>query len=134
MKIFSKEQIYKADHVTVKEQNITMTDLMERAGTEIFNWMHLRLQGSKVPIHMFCGIGNNGGDGLVVARHLITHGYHVEVYVVNYSEKRSNDFLINYDRIKEVSKNWPVILNGKDDFPVISSEDIIVDAVFGIGL
>jgi len=134
MKIFSKEQIYKADHVTVQKQNITMTDLMERAGTEIFNWMHLRLQGTQVPIHIFCGIGNNGGDGLVVARHLITHGYNVEVYVVNYSEKRSNDFLVNYDRIKEVTKNWPKILNSKEDFPVISSEDVIVDAVFGIGL
>jgi len=134
MKIFSKEQIYEADRVTVKKQNISMTELMERAGTEIFNWLHTRLHGTQVHIHIFCGIGNNGGDGLVLARHLITHGYNVEVYVVNYSEKRSNDFLVNYDRIKEVTKNWPKILNGIEDFPIISYEDVIVDAVFGIGL
>jgi hydroxyethylthiazole kinase-like uncharacterized protein yjeF len=134
MKIFSREQIYEADEVTVRMQNITMTDLMERAGIQIFNWMHSRIQGAQVPIHVFCGIGNNGGDGLVGARHLISHGYQVIVYVVNFSEKRSKDFLINYERIKEVTKDWPKIINSKADFPVINTEDIIVDAVFGIGL
>ena len=134
MKIFSKEQIYEADKVTVERQNISSTDLMERAGTEIFNWLDLRMQGTQVPIHIFCGIGNNGGDGLVVARHLINHGYKVNVYVVNYSEKRSKDFLINYERIKTVTKNWPVVLNTEADFPIINSKDILIDAVFGIGL
>ena len=134
MKIFSRAQIYEADQVTVKRQNISMTDLMERAGTEIFNWIHSRIQDAQVPIHVFCGIGNNGGDGLVVARHLHTHGYKVVVYVVNYSEKRSKDFLINYDSIKEVSNDWPKIMNAKEEFPDIHPEDVIVDAVFGIGL
>ena len=134
MKIFSREQIYEADKVTVQRQNSSMTDLMERAGLEVFNWIHSRLQGEQVPIHVFCGIGNNGGDGLVVARHLMEHGYKVLVYVVNYSEKRSKDFLINYDRIKKVTSDWPKIIKAKEDFPEINSEDIIVDAVFGIGL
>ena len=110
MKIFSKAQVYEADKITAQRQQISLTDLMERAGTEIFNWMHSRMQGTQVPIHIFCGIGNNGGDGLVVARHLITHGYNVFVYVVNYSEKRSNDFLINYEKVKSVSKDWPKIM------------------------
>ena len=134
MKIFSKAQVYEADKITTQKQQISLTDLMERAGTEIFNWMHSRMQGTQVPIHIFCGIGNNGGDGLVVARHLITHGYNVFVYVVNYSEKRSNDFLINYEKVKSVSKDWPKILNSKKEFPDIHAEDIIIDAVFGIGL
>ena len=134
MKIFSKEQIYEADKVTAQRQQITSTDLMERAATEVFKWMDSRLEGSQVPIHIFCGIGNNGGDGLVLARHLINHGYKVIVYVVNYSEKRSQDFLVNYDRIKEVTKDWPKILNSKEEFPEISPDDIIVDAIFGVGL
>ncbi len=134
MKIFSKEQIYEGDKLTAERQNITSTELMERAGTEIFNWMHLRMQGSQVPIHVFCGIGNNGGDGLVLARHLITHGYHVNTYVINCSDKRSKDFLVNYGRIKNVTKKWPELLNCADDFPEIQPDDIIVDAVFGIGL
>ena len=57
MKIFSREQIYEADKLTVERQEISSTDLMERAATQIFNWMHLRMQGSQVPIHIFCGIG-----------------------------------------------------------------------------
>ena len=134
MKIFSKEQIYEGDKLTAERQNITSTELMERAGTQIFNWMHMRMQGAQVPIHVFCGIGNNGGDGLVVARHLITHGYNVHTYVVNYSDKRSKDFLINYDRIKETTKKWPILLGPEDDFPTIDAQDIIIDAVFGIGL
>ncbi|WP_299520863.1 NAD(P)H-hydrate dehydratase [Winogradskyella sp.] len=136
MKIFSKAQIYEGDRLTTERQNITSTDLMERAGTQIFNWIHMRMQGAQVPIHVFCGIGNNGGDGLVLARHLITHGYNVITYIVNCSDKRSKDFLINYDRIKTVTKEWPKMLSCGGDYSdiVIEEKDIIVDAIFGIGL
>ncbi|REE08184.1 hydroxyethylthiazole kinase-like uncharacterized protein yjeF/hydroxyethylthiazole kinase-like uncharacterized protein yjeF [Winogradskyella pacifica] len=136
MKLFSKAQIYEGDKLTTERQNISSTDLMERAGTQIFNWMHMRMQGAQVPIHVFCGIGNNGGDGLVLARHLITHGYNVVTYIVNCSDKRSKDFLINYDRIKSASKKWPIMLSCKEDFTEIEIgvDDIIVDAIFGIGL
>tara|TARA_R110002050_G_scaffold243212_2_gene379674 strand:- start:8786 stop:10345 length:1560 start_codon:yes stop_codon:yes gene_type:complete len=134
MKIFSKEQIYQGDALTAEKQNISSTDLMERAGEQIFNWMHFRMQGAQVPIHVFCGIGNNGGDGLVLARYLIIHGYNVNTYVINCSDKRSKDFLVNYDRIKNVTKKWPELLSCSDDFPEIQPDDIIVDAVFGIGL
>lgn len=134
MKIFSKEQIYEGDLLTAKKQNITSTELMERAGIQIFNWLHVRMQGAQVPIHVFCGIGNNGGDGLVVARHLITHGYNVNTYIVNCSDKRSKDFLINYDLIKQTTKKWPNMLSCEADFPEIHKDDIIVDAIFGIGL
>ncbi|WP_299278691.1 NAD(P)H-hydrate dehydratase [uncultured Psychroserpens sp.] len=134
MKIFSKEQIYEGDQLTSKKQNISSTELMERAGIQIFNWLHVRMQGAQVPIHVFCGIGNNGGDGLVIARHLITHGYNVNTYVVNCSDKRSQDFLVNYDLIKQTTKKWPNMLSCEADFPEIHKDDIIVDAIFGIGL
>lgn len=134
MKIFAKEQIYQGDTLTTQRQNISPNELMERAGTQIFNWLHMRMQGAQVPIHVFCGIGNNGGDGLVIARHLITHGYNVITYVVNCSDKRSKDFLSNYDRIKNVTKDWPTLLSCSEEFPEIKPEDIIIDAVFGIGL
>ena len=134
MKIFAKEQIYQGDTLTTQRQNISPNELMERAGTQIFNWLNMRMQGAQVPIHVFCGIGNNGGDGLVIARHLITHGYNVITYVVNCSDKRSKDFLSNYDRIKNVTKDWPTLLSCSEEFPEIKPEDIIIDAVFGIGL
>ncbi len=133
MKLFSAEQIYVADKFTIKKQGITSDELMERAAVQIFNWMHLRMQGAQVKIHLFCGIGNNGGDGIALARHLQEHGYDIAVYVVNYSEKRSPDFLLNLKRLKE-RKVWPVYLKDQGDLPKIGPDDIIVDAVFGIGL
>ncbi|HLV38561.1 NAD(P)H-hydrate dehydratase [Xanthomarina sp.] len=134
MKILSKEQVYEGDKLTAEKQSISSIELMERAGIQIFNWLHVRLQGAQVPIHVFCGIGNNGGDGLVVARHLIIYGYNVHTYVINCSTKRSKEFLYNYDQIKHVTKEWPTLLSCKEDFPPISTDDIIIDAVFGIGL
>lgn len=133
MKIFTAEQIYLADKSTIENQQISSTELMERAATGIFDWIHRRMQGAQVKIHLFCGIGNNGGDGIAVARHLQDHGYNIGVYVVNYSKKRSGDFLINLERLKE-RKMWPIFLEEDSDFPEIGRDDIIIDAVFGIGL
>ncbi len=133
MKILTAQQLYEADKFTIKAQNITSEALMERAAISLFNWLHERLQGAPVKIHLFCGIGNNGGDGVALARHLWEHGYDIQVYVVNYSEKRSPDFLTNLERLKE-RKVWPEFLNDKSPLPEIPESDFVVDAIFGIGL
>jgi len=133
MKIFTAQQIYDADKFTIEQQKIESNELMERSAVQIFNWLHMRMQGAQVKIHLFCGIGNNGGDGIALARHLVEHGYNIGVYVVNYSEKRSQDFLINLNRLKD-RKMWPDFLNQDSTPPVIGRDDIIVDAIFGIGL
>lgn len=134
MKIFSAEQLYQADKQTLIAQNITASELMERAGEQIFNWMLQEWSGTKVQIHIFCGVGNNGGDGLVVGRLLLQRGFHVCVYVVNYSENKSEEFLINYDRLLAVAENPPIFIKSESDFPTIEPTAIIVDAIFGIGL
>ncbi|MCM8570208.1 NAD(P)H-hydrate dehydratase [Gramella jeungdoensis] len=134
MKILSAEQLSEADKISIEKQGITSEKLMERAATLVFNEIHKRLQGAPIPVKIFCGIGNNGGDGLVVARHLIQHGYHVTVYVVNYSDKRSDDFLSNYERLKEVTNDWPKLIKKENDFPDIDTGDFLIDAIFGIGL
>ncbi|WP_297706057.1 NAD(P)H-hydrate dehydratase [uncultured Eudoraea sp.] len=133
MKIFTAKQIYAADQFTIEDQNITSDALMERASVQLFNWLHHRLQGAQVKIKLFCGIGNNGGDGLALARHLREHGYNFEVFVVNYSEKRSHDFLTNLERLKD-RKIWPNFVNQDTELPSLDPEDIIIDAIFGIGL
>ena len=133
MKILNRSQIYKADAQTLTAQKISSTDLMERAATKAFDWLHQRLQGNPVNIHVFCGTGNNGGDGLVLARHLVEHGYHVVVYVVKYSERRSADFLTNLKRLK-ARKVWPEYLDEGSPLPEIHPDALIVDSVFGIGL
>lgn len=134
MRILSAEQIYRADQATIKRQDISGTQLMERAGQRVFEWIHHELNGSQVPIHIFCGIGNNGGDGLVVGRLLREEGYNVRVYVVNFSKNRSADFRTNYERLKTVSQADPITINGEGDFPEIERSHFVVDAIFGIGL
>ncbi|MGH1388267.1 NAD(P)H-hydrate dehydratase [Kordia sp.] len=133
MKIYSAAQIYEAINRTIEKNQISSNDLMEFTATQLFNWFHTRMQGAQVPIHVYCGIGNNGGCGLALGRQLLHHGYNVHVYVVNFSDKRTKDFLINYDRIKEF-KVWPKLLSSCEELPEMKEEDIIVDAIFGIGL
>lgn len=133
MYILSPAQIKKADKATITNTKITSTELMEHAATLCFEWLHQRLQGQNIKIHVFCGIGNNGGDGLVMARHLHQHGYNVNCYVVNFSDKRTEDFLINYNRLKEIGE-WPTVISHEEEFPTVNFEDIVIDAIFGNGL
>lgn len=134
MKILSKDQVYQADKATENAENIPSYNLMERAGGYAFQYMHQRLQGQPVPVKIFCGIGNNGGDGLVIARYFVEHQYPVDVYVVNYSDNRSKDFLLALDELKKVTRKWPQVLKSEEDLPELSREDLIVDCIFGIGI
>ena len=134
MKLLSLSHLLEADRITIQNQKISYLDLMERAGQSIFQLMHERLQGAPLPIHVFCGLGNNGANGLVIARHLVEHGYHVTTYIVNFSTNRSEAFLANYDRLKEISKEWPVQIKSAEDFPKIAPDDMVIDAIFGVGL
>lgn len=133
MYILSSKQIQKVDKATIKNSGITSVDLMENAATSCFQWLHNKLQGKDIRIHMFCGIGNNGGDGLVIARHLHLHNYRVNCYIVNFSEKRSEEFLVNYKRLKEIGLT-SIAIKSEKDFPDINADDIVVDAIFGNGL
>lgn len=134
MKIFSAKQLAKADKLTIKNQSLTSTELMERVGTLVFREIDKRIQGAQMELKIFCGIGNNGGDGLVIARLLLENGYKVKVYVVNYSDKRSKDFLVNYDLYKETTKDWPILLTSEENLPELTPNDFVIDAIFGIGL
>lgn len=133
MKVLSAQQLYEADQITIKNGAITADDLMERAATLCFQWIHNRLQGNSVPIQIFCGTGNNGGDGLVIARHLKQHGYEVHTYIVNCGNKRSDAFLVNYERLKELGV-WPEMITCSSEFPKIAENEMIIDAIFGLGL
>ncbi len=134
MKILSAQQLATADQATILKQETSSYDLMERAASLVFQRIHEQLKGTTVAINIFCGIGNNGGDGLVIARKLIEHGYHVNVYVTNCSKKRSPNFLKSYQLLKTVANDWPVLLSCKEDFPSLDPQVIIIDAIFGTGL
>ena len=95
MKILTPAQIHQVDAITLLKQKISSIELMERAGTTLFEWLDDWSNNSKKAIHIFCGIGNNGGDGLVIARLLFEKEYDVAVYMVNYSTKQSEEFSKN---------------------------------------
>lgn len=133
MKIFNADQIRIADNITIERQQISSVELMERAAFRVFR----RLREAFLPVGgtvwVCCGIGNNGGDGLVIARYLSDAGYKVRVVIVNFSHKRSADFQVNYERLLETGVAIDE-LHEDDAYPVIEEEDLVVDAIFGIGL
>jgi len=133
MFILNSHQIAAADQATINNKNISSIDLMEHAAKQCFNWLHGQLLHKTIKIHVFCGIGNNGGDGLVIARYLYENGYNANCYIVNFSEKRTKEFLVNYNRLKEIGI-WPTIINNENDFPEVTYEAIVIDAIFGNGL
>ena len=125
MKIFSNEQIYEGDRLTAQKQGISSTELMERAGIQIFNWLHLRMQGAQVPIHVFCGIGNNGGDGLVISQALKKLNQNVILYCL--------EFITYKGDAKKAYKKNNLIKNNYKNLSYFK-KCIIIDCLFGIGL
>lgn len=131
MKILSVEQIRQADAYTIENEPISSLDLMERASRKVSNWIMENTNHKSVKI--LCGMGNNGGDGLAVARHLIENKVDTDVYIVDIASKMSPDCEANYQRLlaMNVNVNW---IKSKTDFPEFNQTDILVDAVFGSGL
>ncbi len=133
MKILSASQIYEADQATIKNQAISSTELMERAAFTCFEWILRQFSDRSRLFHVCCGMGNNGGDGLVVSRLLIENGFCVHTHLINFSEHRSDDFKVNLDRLTEMHALVSEI-NKVEDFPSVERKDIVIDAIFGIGL
>lgn len=132
-KIFPVEKIREADAFTIKNEPVTSIDLMERASMQCVNWLINNIQKPS-EIYVFCGPGNNGGDGLAIARLLLDRGYAVNPVILKFSDRFSPDFSVNLKRLKDQSKCKIVQLKEGDKFPKISKNTLVVDAVFGSGL
>lgn len=133
MKLFRSDQIKQIDEHTIIEEPVASVDLMERAAGQLLNWFLRKFDRSE-RIFIFAGPGNNGGDGLALARMLDSIGYHTMVCYIDFTEKTSADWKINLQRIKNETNVKLSYLKSTDEFPMISEKDIIVDAVFGTGL
>ncbi len=133
MKILPIEEVRKADAYTIENEPIASIDLMERAATQIYKWIKKRAS-KKHKVFIFTGLGNNGGDGLVVARLLSNKGYEVVVNVLRYSEKTSVDFQTNFKRLDECNEITINEIKSITDLPEIHLEDLFIDAIFGSGL
>lgn len=131
--IFSADQIKAIDIFTIQTEQIASIDLMERAALKCFQWV-IKNYDIKNSFKVYCGLGNNGGDGLVIARQLLVHGYKVEVFIIHYADKYSDDFLINKKRLDQLFSQFVIDVYEVKHLPKIKSSDIVIDALFGIGL
>ncbi|MCX6329769.1 MAG: NAD(P)H-hydrate dehydratase [Bacteroidia bacterium] len=130
MKIFRCEQIKQIDEYTIRNEPVASIDLMERATGKLLEWYVTKFERSR-PILIFTGPGNNGGDGLALARMLAKNGYKPEVCYVQFTDKNSNDWEINRERLEKIPFQT---IKKIDQFPAVQSGTIIIDAIFGSGL
>jgi NAD(P)H-hydrate epimerase len=129
MNILNNEQTRRADEFTIETEPLSSIDLMERAAAA-FTEKFTELYPNPQKVQIVCGLGNNGGDGLVVARILHQNGYDIKVYVVNYASQRSKDFSENLLRLKDQCEVW--FVDSVDDFVLTSF--VTIDALLGSGL
>lgn len=131
MRVLSSSQIREADAYTIKHEPIKSIDLMERASIACVQKI-LWVYGNNPSFTIYCGIGNNGGDGLAIARLLQDKGVDVEVSLIHFSPKQSFDNKINEERL--IKNNIDINhIHSKDDLKAIKS-DIVIDALVGTGL
>lgn len=131
--IVTSAQMRKADEFTIINKPIASIDLMEKAARAfVQSFLRDEFDATKT-IAVFCGKGNNGGDGLAIAHLLLSNGCeNMKVYIIDFSDKQSDDFKINLQRLDE-SRCKKMIINKPADLKNIKA-DIIIDAILGSGL
>ncbi|WP_326908707.1 NAD(P)H-hydrate epimerase [Sedimentibacter sp. MB31-C6] len=133
MEVISCQQMKEADSYAINTIGIPSIVLMENAALKVVNNIDLGLDCYAV----VCSRGNNGGDGLTVARHLILKNKKVKIYIAGKTENGTEDFNINLRIIENLQADISFIRNEKDltlfgeDLKV---SDLTIDALFGIGL
>ena len=128
MKILNTEQIRKADQYTIQHEPIASIDLMERASEAFVEW-YVYQSGLTTSALVICGTGNNGGDGLAVARLLSERGAAIKVMVLGDLSKATEDFTINHKKLQSMD-----VAIVPQDLELISQAEVIIDAIFGSGL
>lgn len=134
MKLVTAEQMRRVDREAIDNRGIPGPELMENAGRGIAEKIRDKIlsepQGKKIVI--FCGKGNNGGDGFVIGRYLHQYGADVSIFFPSPPEKLSDDARLNFDRAKKLNMEIRGIESVKQ-LPDSTGADYIVDAIFGTG-
>ncbi len=131
MKIFKTKNIGEIDKYTIQHEPIHSINLMERAAGKCFSWIKENFCTKKY-FAFFIGPGNNGGDGLALARMMADEGYNCRVFLV--TEKHSPDAEKNLSCLRSQNLVPVIQLNEKQGIPALRSKEILVDALFGSGL
>ncbi len=134
MKLVTSELMRQIDREAIDKQGIPGDELMENAGRGIAEHLttHTEELSGKAAVAVFCGKGNNGGDGFVIGRYLHQWGHDVTIYYIGPADELSADARLNYDRAvgKDIRLHE---VTSVTDLPESVECDVIVDAVFGTG-
>lgn len=142
--IVTVKQVQKLDKLAIEKYGVPSLALMENAGQKVASEVIKRLEKVKKPrVCVICGLGNNAGDGFVIARHLINAGVQTSVFLIGKGSRLKRDAAVNYKILKKVkhpiqevgTADLRSVRNSRDrSLQDIQKSDIIVDAIFGIGL
>lgn len=136
IKVVTAHEMREKDRFTIEEIGVPGVILMENAGQAAFRVIRQKLNEVTDPlVYIFCGKGNNGGDGFVVARHLWNEGVYVRVFCIVEEAQIAGDALTNYNILKNM--NLPIeFVTALDDIRELENEppDILVDALLGTGI
>jgi hydroxyethylthiazole kinase-like uncharacterized protein yjeF len=138
--VMTRNEIRGFDSWAINELGIPGVVLMENAGRSCAEMVKEKLaEDTKPKVCIFCGKGNNGGDGYVTARHLLNSGFEVKVVLCGQRQKVKGDAKINLDILEQLHE--PVAELNLDTCDITSSVqsftagcEMIVDALFGTGL
>ncbi|GAB3931126.1 NAD(P)H-hydrate dehydratase [Mucilaginibacter myungsuensis] len=131
--LLTAEQIRRADTHTIQHEPISSINLMERASKAFVAWFINHFPERSASISIYCGTGNNGGDGLAVARLLGHHRYlNIKIVIARFGKNSTADFDINFERLIATGIPYTEI-QANDDLPEEKS-DILIDALLGSGL
>lgn len=133
MKILTSEQIRKIDGETISREGIPSLELMKRAATAFYHFFIERYTNKNRRVVIFAGVGNNGGDALLVARLLHKSGYPVKTCMVEFSDRYTEDCAHNIRRVKAENVSYKKIVH-KEDIPDLEPFDMVIDGIFGTGL
>ncbi|HRY32749.1 MAG TPA: NAD(P)H-hydrate dehydratase [Bacteroidales bacterium] len=132
-KVLNTAQIRQADAYTIEHEPVASVDLMERAATACTDWV-LDHFPADMPVCIFCGMGNNGGDGLVMARLLAAGGRKVRVFLVMHSDKATPDHETNLQRFKDQALGSLNEIHNAADLSQSIADELMIDALLGSGL
>ena len=135
-RVVSVKQIQEIDRIAIEEFGIPSLGLMENAGRAVADEVLKYLSKKKrKTVAIFCGLGNNAGDGFVSARHLLNSGITPKVFFIGQEHQLKTDAAVNYYLLKQRGYAIEEIQEvGKDTVKDLKEADVVVDAIFGVGL
>ncbi len=106
---------------------------MERAAIACTEWL-MRQYPDLTQYAVYCGKGNNGGDGLAIARQLLEKGCTVFIYILEFGQRGSDDFQKNLSRLHRYPQGHIHFIQSAEHIPDQPIGPVIIDALFGTGL